>query len=128
MGAQAPSCSRKVKGRVTYLRHIEQITRGDELPGWWLHRSRPGPVAFRLNLEHFEDDQMVNLDCVRAVLGRKCLQFTRNGLGDQQSPAGQLGSVPYPIVPNWGHLLCTSLGSCRPGAGLGAPPPAYSHQ
>lgn len=72
----------------------------------------PGPVASRLNLTHFVDDKLVNLDCVRAVLGCECLQFARNGLGGQQSPAGQLGLVPYPFVPDWGHLLYILLGSC----------------
>ena len=66
----------------------------------------PGPVALRLRLTHFVDDQVRNLRSVEAVVGCECLLFIRNG-EDQRNPSitSSLWAHHYATVPDWKHLV-----------------------
>jgi hypothetical protein len=62
-------------------------------------------VAARLNLTHFVDDKVANLETVRANVGCECLLFLQDGVGGQELAASRSGSVAFRVVPDWDHLL-----------------------
>ena len=58
-----------------------------------------------MNLTHFVDDKLANLDSVRATGRCECLLFTQCGADDTAAPGTHCGRGHYLVVADWAHLL-----------------------
>ena len=80
--------------------------RASHLPGSLTKPSeRSGPTAQELNLTHFVDDKLANLDGMHATGRCECLLFTPHGADDAAMPGTRCGRGHYLVVADWAHLL-----------------------